>query len=76
MTTTATAPKSNRIPRRFDRITVTMHTETSHDKPGDVLHVYKNNSGYLALNTRTGIYAYMFAAMLRNAEICTITSIE
>lgn len=73
---TTTAPKSNRIPRTFNRITATTRIETSHSKPGDVLHVYKNNSGYLALNTRTGVYAYMFAAMLRNAEVCTITAIE
>lgn len=76
MTTTTTAPKSNRIPRKFDRITVKMNIETSQDKPGDVLHVYKNLSGYLALNTRTGLYAYIFAAMLRNAAVCTITAIE
>lgn len=73
---TTTAPKSNRIPRKFNRITVKMRIATNLDKPGDVLHVYKNYSGYLALNTRTGIYAYAFPSMLRNTAICEFLAIE
>ena len=50
----------NRIPRKFNRITGKMLIETNMDKPGDVLHVFKNDFGYLALNLRTGKYAYAF----------------
>ena len=35
----------------------------------DVLHVFKNDFGYLALNLRTGKYAYAFVSMLRNKAI-------
>ena len=67
--------KKNIIPRAFSRITGTMLIQTSCDKPGDVLHIFKNYSGYLALNTRTGKYAYAFPSMLRNAEIFKITEV-
>ena len=66
---------NNRIPRQFYRITGEMLIKTNLDQPGDVLHIFKNDSGYLALNTRTGKYAYMFAAMLRNANVIKITEI-
>lgn len=66
----------NRIPHNFNRITCKMLIDTNMDQAGDVLHVYKNNSGYLALNTRTGKYAYVFAAMLRNADVVHITDIS
>ena len=46
-----------------------MLIETNTDKPGDVLHVFKNDLGYLALNLRTGKYAYAFVSMLRNKAI-------
>lgn len=59
----------NRIPRKFNRITGKMLIETNMDKPGDVLHVFKNNFGYLALNLRTGKYTYAFVSMLRNKAI-------
>lgn len=67
----------NRIPRTFARIDCTVLTETSVDKPGDKLHIYKNDcgSGYLALNMRTGKYAYVFASMLRNPEIIQVDEI-
>lgn len=65
----------NRIPRAFSRITGEMLINTSCDKPGDVLHVFKNDYGYLALNTRTGIYAYAFPSMLRDASIFKITEV-
>ena len=66
----------NRIPRKFNRITGTVNISTSHTSPGDVIHITKNENGYLGLNTRTGKYAYYFSAMLRNAEIFTITEVE
>ena len=66
---------NNRIPRKFHRITGEMLINTNMDQAGDVLHVYKNNYGYLALNMRTGKYAYTFVSMLRNAEIFHITEI-
>lgn len=59
----------NRIPRKFNRITGKMLIETNMDKPGDVLHVFKNDFGYLTLNLRTGKYAYAFVSMLRNKAI-------
>ena len=59
----------NRIPRKFNRITGKMLIETNMDKPGDVLHVFKNDFGYLALNLRTGKYAYAFVSMLRSKAI-------
>ena len=61
--------KKNRIPRKFSRITGKMLIETSAAKPGDIIHLYKNNPGYLGLNTRTGLYAYYFPSMLRNGSI-------
>lgn len=61
--------KNNRIPRKFNCITGKMLIETNMDKPGDILHIYKNDFGYLAFNTRTGKYAYVFANMLRNKEV-------
>ena len=67
---------NNRIPRKFNRITGEMLIDTNVVQAGDVLHIYKNNSGYLALNTRTGKYAYVFAAMLRNADVIRITDIS
>lgn len=70
--------KKNRIPRKFNRIIVEMLIDTSCNKVGDILHIYKNDCGsnYLALNKRTGNYAYMFASMLRNNDLCKIIQIE
>lgn len=65
----------NRIPRKFYGITGEMLINTSHASAGDVLHITKNNYGYLALNKRTGKYAYMFPSMIRNAEIFKINEI-
>lgn len=65
-----------KIPRNFARIVGELVKETSIGSPGDVLHMYRNNIGLLALNTRTGEYAYMFPEMLRNTEIIKITNIE
>lgn len=60
---------NNRIPRKFNSIKGKMLIETNMSKPGDILHVYKNDHGYLAYNTRTGKHFYIFISMLRNAEI-------
>ena len=65
----------NRIPRAFSRITGKMLIQTSETAAGDVLHVFKNDFSYLALNTRTGVYAYVFPSMLRDASIFKITEV-
>lgn len=68
--------KNNRIPRVFNCIVGKMLVETSASKPRDILHVFKNDSGYLALNTRTGKYAYVFVSMLRNKEVFELIEIS
>lgn len=65
----------NVIPHKFTRITGEMLIQTSATAAGDILHVFKNDSGYLALNTNTGKYMYIFACMLRNAAIFKITEV-
>lgn len=65
----------NRIPRKFYSITGEMLVNTSESMPGDVIHVTKNDYGYLGYNTRTGRHFYIFISMLRNAEIFRITEI-
>ncbi len=69
---------NNRIPRKFNRITGKMLVDTSMDKKGDIIHVYKNDcgTGYLELNIRTNKYAYGFVSMLRNAELFELMTIE
>ena len=62
--------KKNVIPRKFNRITCKMLVATSVSKVGDIFHIYKNDSGYLALNTRTGKYCYCFPSMLRDNNVC------
>lgn len=65
----------NRIPRKFNRITGEVLVDTNLDIAGDTLHVFKNDFGYLALNKRTGKYGYMFASMLRNSDVFSVTEI-
>ncbi len=65
----------NVIPRKFTRITGEMLIQTSATAAGDVLHVFKNDFGYLALNTNTGEYLYIFPSMLRDAQIFKITEV-
>lgn len=62
--------KSNVIPRKFNRIICKMLIETSANKPGDVFHVYRNDSGLCALNTNTEKYCYMFPELLRDSRLC------
>ncbi len=66
---------NNRIPRKFSSIYGEMLIETSESKPGDVIYITKNDFGYLGYNRRTNRHFYMFASMIRNAEIFHITSI-
>jgi hypothetical protein len=66
----------NRIPRKFNQIIGKMLINTNMDKVNDILHIYKNDVGYLALNTRTQKYAYCFGDMLRNAEIFQLIEIS
>ena len=65
----------NRIPRKFNRIKGIMLIDTNMDKKGDILHIYKNDYGYLSLNTRTQKHAYYFPSMLRNEEIFELVDI-
>lgn len=67
--------KKNVVPRKFNRITGKILIDTNMDKAGDPLHVYKNDCGYVALNLRTGKYAYVFPSMLRNGEIFEMTEV-
>lgn len=65
----------NTIPRHFIRLTVKMLVDTSCSVAGDILHVYKNDCGYLVLNMRTNKYAYAFPAMLRNGAVCNVLEV-
>lgn len=65
----------NCIPRHFYRITGRMLVDTNIDRAGDILHVSKNDYGCLALNMRTGKYAYAFVSMLRNPELFEILEV-
>ena len=62
--------KNNVIPRKSYRITCKMLTETNANKPGDVLHVCRNDAGWLALNTATGKYFYISPSILRDPLLC------
>ena len=67
---------NNRIPRNFNCIVGEMLINTNMDKIGDTVHIYKNDTGYLALNTRTQKYGYAFGSMLRNANVFKLVTIE
>lgn len=66
----------NRIPRKFNQIIGKTLINTNMDQIGDILHIYKNDYGYLALNIRTGKYAYVFANFIRNAKIFELIEIN
>lgn len=68
--------KNNVIPRKFNRITCKMLIGTSENKPGDVLHVYRNDFGLLALNTATGKYFYISPSILRDPLLCEFLEVE
>lgn len=65
----------NVIPRNFTKIVAEMLIDTSCDKKGDILYLFKDGCGYRALNTRTGSWARPFAAMLRNGDCVKILEI-
>lgn len=65
----------NRIPRKFYQISGVMLVSTSESEPGDEIHITRNDFGYLGFNPRTNRFFYVFASMLRNAEIFKITTI-
>lgn len=65
----------NVIPRKFNCIVAEMLIDTSCDKKGDIVHLFKDGCGYRALNTRTGLYARPFAAMVRNGDYIKIIEI-
>ena len=68
--------KGNVIPRKFNRITCKMLTGTNVNKPGDVFHVYRNDSGLCALNTATGKYFYISPSILRDPLLCEFLEVE
>lgn len=68
--------KNNVIPRKFYRITCKMLTETSENKPDDVLHVYRNDFGLCALNTATGKYFYISPSILRDSNLCEFLEVD
>lgn len=70
-----TNSKGNRIPRNFNRIKGLVLIKTSGDNPGDLVHVFKNDFGYLGLNKRTENYAYYPATMLRDVECFKIEEV-
>ena len=68
--------KNNVIPRKFNRITCKMLTGTNANKPGDVLHVYRNDFGLCALNKETGKYFYISSSILRDPHVCEFLEVE
>lgn len=66
----------NKIPRKFYRITGEVLEKTTAElNAGDILHVYKNDFGYLALVINTGVYYYIPVGILRPAQYFKITEI-
>lgn len=68
--------KNNVIPRKFYRIACKILTGTNANKPGDVLHVYRNDSGLCALNTATGKYFYISPSILRDPLLCEFLEVK
>lgn len=68
--------KNNKIPRKFNSIVGRMLIDTNMAKVNDILHISKNEDGYLAFNTRTKEYASIFISMLRNGEVFELVSID
>ena len=68
--------KNNVIPRKFHRITCKMLTGTNANKPGDVFHIFRNDSGLCALNTATGKYFYISPSILRDPRMCDFLEVE
>ena len=68
--------RKNVIPRKFNRITCKMLIGTNANKPGDVLHVYRNDFGLCAMNTATGKYYYISPSILRDPQMCEFLEVE
>lgn len=68
--------KNNVIPRKFYRIVCKILIGTNANKPGDVLHVYRNDFGLCALNTATGKYFYIPPSILRDSNLCDFLEVE
>lgn len=66
---------NNRIPRQFSRITGIILVITSETRPGDIIRIYKNDTGYLAYNPRTNRHFYVSVSMLRDSEIFKLKEI-
>ena len=66
----------NKIPRHFLRITAQALKATSASNTGDMLHIFKNDFGYLVSNITQNKYFYVAASLLRDAEYFKILSIE
>ena len=67
---------TNKIPRHFLRITAQAKKETSASNTGDMLHIFKNDFGYLVSNITQNKYFYVAASLLRDTEYFKILSIE
>lgn len=67
---------ANRIPRKFDKLIAKVKIGTNLHQPGDILHIWKNDYGYRALNTRTFKYEHPSGSFLRNSNAIEILNIE
>ena len=68
--------KNNKIPRKFNLIVGKMLIDTNVNKAGDVLHISKDEHGYIAFNTRTNKYASLFISMMRNNQVFEVMNVE
>ena len=68
---------NNRIPHKFNRITVKQNIDTSGGVTGDVWTVYRNEwRDLIGINTRTQKKYCLFLSHLRNAELYSVLNIE
>lgn len=67
--------KSNRIPRKFYKLYITMLIETSAAAPGDRATVYRDEYNKLIMETESGKKYRVFISMLRNPEVVRIDRI-
>lgn len=68
--------KSNRIPRKFYKMYITMLIETSAAAPGDRATVYRDEYNELIMETENGRKYRVFISMLRNPEVVRIDRIQ
>lgn len=66
---------SNVIPRKFNRLVFRQLSDGMAGNAGDVWHVFKNDFGYLGLNTKTGKYWRMFVGHLRIKELWELVEV-